>query len=162
MTSGLSIVDILVRLFAALVAGALLGLERESQDKPAGLKTHIMVTLGAAGFSLIAAELMATLRADVESLEADPLRIIHGVTTGVGFLGAGAIIRAGGQVHGLTTAASIWVAAAVGVAVGLGFYAVAVGLVVFALIALTAMRSIERLFATGEHAGRESTDRNRD
>jgi putative Mg2+ transporter-C (MgtC) family protein len=148
MDASLSVVDVLVRLLAALVAGAALGWEREAKDKPAGLKTHIMVTLGAAGFSLIAAELMRGLRTNGESLEADPLRIIHGVATGVGFLGAGAIIRAGGQVRGLTTAASIWVAAVVGVAVGIGFYLIAAGLVVFSLLALTAMRALEARIGT--------------
>jgi putative Mg2+ transporter-C (MgtC) family protein len=147
MIENLDMADVFVRLIAALVAGAALGWEREAKHKPAGLKTHILVTLGAAGFSLIALEFMRGIAPDGKSLQADPLRIIHGVATGVGFLGAGAIIRAGGEVRGLTTAASIWVAAAVGVAVGSGFYVIASGLVIFTLIALTAMRVLEARIA---------------
>jgi len=143
MHEGLSILDVILRLTAALVGGAALGWEREAKDKPAGLKTHILVTLGSAGFALIAVDLMAGVRGSTESLEADPVRIIHGVATGVGFLGAGAIIRAGGQVRGLTTAASIWVCAAVGIATGVGLYVIAGTLVVFALITLIVMRWLD-------------------
>ncbi len=146
----LSIGEILLRLLAALVGGGLLGWEREAQDKPAGLKTHILVALGTCGFTLVSAKLMQNAQGQAELLEADPVRVIQAIATGIGFLGAGAIMRAGGQVRGLTTAASIWVTSAVGVAVGFGFYSMGGGLVAFALITLIVMRSVEGRFDPGE------------
>ena len=143
MAGNLAIGAILLRLGVALIAGAVLGWEREAKDKPAGLRTHVLVALGSAGFALLAAELIEGFRANQDALRIDPLRIIHGVATGVGFLGAGAIMRSGGEVRGLTTAASIWVASAAGVAIGFGYFALATGLVVFALLALVGLRAFE-------------------
>lgn len=136
--------DIIVRLVAAMVSGALLGFEREAQDKPAGLRTNTLVALGAGGFTLISVSVLAGLQAGGVAMNGDPLRMIHGVAVGVGFLGAGAIMRADGRVRGLTSAAGIWVAAAVGVAMGLGMFAIGACLLALALFTLTVMRTIER------------------
>ncbi len=104
------------RLLAATVAGAVIGLERELADKPAGFRTNIMICVGAALFTLVSEE-MAEGRATV-----DPTRIAAQIVTGVGFLGAGAIIQHRGNVLGLTTAATIWSVASVGMALGAGEY----------------------------------------
>jgi len=104
----------LVRLLAAVVAGALIGLERELADKPAGLRTNILICLGAAVFALLSVRL-----AEGDSI-ADRTRIAAQVVTGVGFLGAGAIIQHHSNVTGLTTAATIWAVASVGMAFGVG------------------------------------------
>lgn len=99
-----------VEVLAAAAMGAVVGLERELDAQRAGLRTHMLVALGSALFTVAGAGV----------LEADPVRVAAQVVTGVGFLGGGAILREGTTVHGLTTAASLWVTAAVGVAVGLG------------------------------------------
>ena len=116
-------------------------MEREWHGHPAGIKTLGLVGVGACLFSGLGLEVFKT--------NTDPTRIAAQVVTGVGFLGAGAILRQGNEVHGLTTAASIWVAAAVGMAVGFGYYVPAVSTVVMVLvlIMLTLLRPIEgRLF----------------
>jgi len=103
-----------VRLLVAVALAGAIGFERELADKPAGLRTHVLVAFGAALFTLASQEFAGT---------SDPSRIAAGVVAGVGFLGAGAIFRGGGGlVHGLTTAASIWAVAAVGLTVGAGLY----------------------------------------
>jgi putative Mg2+ transporter-C (MgtC) family protein len=113
------------RLALALLGGAVLGWEREYRDKPAGLRTHMMVALGSAVFVVVSLRLAHDMNAAAGKLQFDPLRVLQGIIGGIGFLGAGVIIRAGGRVHGLTTAASIWLSAAIGVTCGLGFYDVA-------------------------------------
>jgi putative Mg2+ transporter-C (MgtC) family protein len=115
--SQLEHLDVFLRLGAAVLAGAFIGFDREVRNKPAGLRTMALVSLGAAVFVVATAS-----AATVDSAS----RVIQGVITGVGFLGAGSIIRGRTEesVRGLTTAASIWLAAAVGVACGLGLWAV--------------------------------------
>src|SRR5918998_6874576 len=116
--------DLVARILVAAALGAAVGLEREVSDQPAGFRTHILVSLGAALFT-IAGALGASAFDDSETVRFDPTRIAAQVVTGIGFLGAGAIIQQGVNVRGLTTAASLWVTAAVGLAVGLGFYTAA-------------------------------------
>ena len=125
-----------LRLLAAFVLGGIIGLERERRDRPAGLRTNILVTVGAA--------LVMMLSRLVAGDNADPGRIATGVVTGIGFLGAGTIIRSGSDVHGLTTAATLWVAAAVGLTVGIGSYSAAVVATAVIFITLTALRRLER------------------
>lgn len=108
----LAYTEVLLRLFIATVAGGLIGLEREVVHKPAGVRTHMLVCLGSALFILVT----------IETLPNEAARIIAGVATGIGFLGAGTIFRSKSEVHGLTTAASVWIVAAVGLAIGLGYY----------------------------------------
>jgi len=107
-------VEMAIRLFLAAVFGAAVGYEREHSEKPAGMRTLALVSLGAAAFTLASIHGFG--------LSADPARIAAQVVTGVGFLGAGTILRSGLTVHGLTTAASIWAIAGIGVAVGTGMY----------------------------------------
>lgn len=111
----------LLRLLLALVLGGLAGLDRERRRKPAGLKTYAMVAIGSASFTLISLEL---IRFDAGTAY-DPIRLVVGVIGGIGFLGAGTIIQAGGGIHGITTAAGIWMVGAIGVACGAGFYSIA-------------------------------------
>ena len=114
MTSIISDSEIIRRLLLAAVLGALLGLERELRQKSAGLRTNILIAVGSALFTIASIVLAPA--------GADPTRIAAQIVTGVGFLGAGAIMRTGEHVQGLTTAAAVWVNAAVGVAAGGGHY----------------------------------------
>jgi putative Mg2+ transporter-C (MgtC) family protein len=129
---------ILVRLMVAVVLGGLIGYERERSGKAAGLRTHMLVALGAALFVL------APLQGDMEV--SDLSRVLQGVIAGIGFLGAGAIIKlsAEGEVKGLTTAASIWLTAALGVAAGMGKELVAIFSALIALVILGLLRSLEQ------------------
>lgn len=133
---------------AAIVAGAVLGWERESQQKPAGLRTHMLVSLGAAGFMIAGLQLHQQLFGIDQQASSDLMKVIAGIIGGIGFLGAGSIMRSGGEVQGLTTAATIWLAASIGLACGLGFYIQAATSVVLALVILFVLGVMERfLFA---------------
>jgi putative Mg2+ transporter-C (MgtC) family protein len=125
-------------LLLAAAFGALLGLEREWQQKAAGLRTNILIAMGAALSTTMSIELAS-------GPAADPSRIASQIVTGVGFLGAGAIIRTGGQVRGLTTAATIWMNAAVGVAAGGGEFRLAAIGTVIAFVVLQLLVPIEKL-----------------
>ena len=109
---------------AAILAGAI-GWDRELANKPAGIRTHALVGAGSALF--VSASILILGDAYVADLRGDAVRIPAAVVTGVGFLGAGAIMRAGGRVSGLTTAAGIWVTAAIGMLTGSGFWVIAIG-----------------------------------
>jgi putative Mg2+ transporter-C (MgtC) family protein len=124
--------------------GLAIGVEREIQAHPAGLRTMALISVGACMFTALGLE-------PVLGTRADPTRIAAQIVTGVGFLGAGAILRQGVDIRGLTTAASIWVAASLGMAVGFGFYAIAVFTTFLVLVTLIAMRPIERRFFHHEH-----------
>lgn len=129
--------QIIIRLILAFVLGGLIGLERELHGRAAGLRTHILVCLGSALIMLTSLHLFYVYR-EVASI--DPARIAAGVITGIGFLGAGTIIRFRASVRGLTTAASLWAVAGVGLAIGSGFYLgayVTSALVLFVLFFLT-------------------------
>lgn len=133
--------DLLVRLVTAAVLGGLIGLEREVNGKPAGLRTNLLICVGAAlvsDLSLHFAEFVVH-----EQIRADPARIAAQIVTGMGFLGAGTIIQARGSVTGLTTAATLWVVAAIGMAVGSGAYVEAVGTTVLVLVALVPLAWVE-------------------
>lgn len=134
-----------VPLLVALALGALIGWEREWRRKPAGLRTHMLVSLGAAAFTLVTFEIYeSVLRAGGETSRVDPLRIAQGVIGGIGFLGAGSIIRDQGSVHGLTTAGSVWLAGAVGLACGARDYAIAGTATGLALAVLVGFGLLER------------------
>lgn len=133
-----------LRVLIAGGLGALVGLDRELKDHPAGLRTHILVSLGAALFTLAGAFSAVSAGDDIR---VDPTRVAAQVVTGIGFLGAGAIIREGPTIRGLTTAAGLWVTAAIGTAVGLGFYEGALVTTGAAVLALFGLKSLEeRLF----------------
>ena len=138
-------VDMVWRLLLAAGLGAALGLEREYRQKPAGLRTNMLIALGSALFSILSIELGASA--------SSPDRIAAQVVSGIGFLGAGAILRSGENVHGLTTAATIWVNAAIGMAAGLGAYSVAAGGATLTLVVLALLPVMEGIFE--ERGGRD-------
>jgi putative Mg2+ transporter-C (MgtC) family protein len=127
--------EIAVRLAAAILFGAAIGWERESKNRPAGLRTHILVCLASATFTIVAIELVNW--AGRNGATSDPIRAIEAVTAGVAFLAAGTIIQSRGKVQGLTTGASLWLAGAIGVASGTGMYSLAIMVTALALIILT-------------------------
>jgi putative Mg2+ transporter-C (MgtC) family protein len=126
--------------------GTVVGWERQMGRKPAGLRTHALVCLGSTMFVLVTRHAVQAFGGP----NLDPTRIIHGVVTGVGFLGAGSIIRQQGFVHGLTTAASVWMVAAIGVAVGVRAYPLALIGTLLALLVLGAYRWLERVLASDD------------
>ncbi len=143
LSKGASTVEVVVRLVVAMLIGALIGWDRERSDKPAGLRTHMLVALGSASFTLLGFEVGGHL--SPKSGEGfDPTRVLQGVIGGIGFLGAGSIIQNRGQVSGLTTAASVWVAGALGSAAGVGAYVLAGATTVLAFVILTLVSRFER------------------
>lgn len=133
--------DLLSHLAVAAVLGGLVGWEREASGKPAGLRTNILICVGAALLTDLSLQLGARFGS---SVPADPTRIAAQVVSGIGFLGAGTIIQARGAVHGLTTAATLWVVAAIGMAVGADSYAEAVGATALVLAILLPLGRFER------------------
>lgn len=136
---------ILVRLLFAVFLGSLIGLEREQKNRSAGFRTHILVTVGSCIFMLVSITMplvmMETPRGVVNN--ADPGRIGAQVVSGIGFLGAGAILQSKGRVKGLTTAASLWVVSAIGLAVGAGLYMTATLGTILILVVLTYFAKLE-------------------
>ncbi|WP_233416930.1 MgtC/SapB family protein [Halovulum marinum] len=145
--SGLTLQSVLIRMTAALVMGGVIGFEREAHERPAGLRTHMLISLAACLFTLIALELISMPEpvGDEGRLRIDPLRLIEAVTAGVAFLAAGSIITSGGKIKGLTTGASMWLAGAIGLASGSGNLALGGIAVVLALIVLAVLRWMKHL-----------------
>ena len=142
----------LIPMSLSLLLGTLVGWERQMGRKPAGLRTHVLVCLGSTMFCLTTSYALVAFG----GTSMDSTRIAHGVVTGVGFLGAGSIMRQEGYVAGLTTAASIWMVAAIGVAVGVHAYALATIGTLFALLVLEGYRWVERFLSPGhEHDNSE-------
>ncbi|MCP4571780.1 MAG: MgtC/SapB family protein [bacterium] len=138
-----------VRLLVAMVLGGLVGIERQTRGRAAGLRTNILVCLGSAAIIVAFQKLSLESNLDAESvIRMDPARAAAGVITGIGFLGAGTIVKSNDFVRGLTTAASIWVVSAVGVTVGLGEYVIAV---VLTLLVLVALYVLHRLPIKGDY-----------
>ena len=135
--------EICLRLACAMLVGLVIGTEREYTHRPAGMRTHILVTLGACVIS-ITGELVFHHYSALGS-SADPARLSAQVITGVGFLGAGTILREGPTVKGLTTAASLWAVACLGIAAGFGYYALAIFGMVFILVTLTIFESLQHV-----------------
>lgn len=139
----------LVRLLVAMVLGGLVGMERQTRGRAAGLRTNILVCLGSAAIIVAFQKLSQEFSVGAESaIRMDPARAAAGVITGIGFLGAGTIVKSQDFVRGLTTAASIWVVSAIGVTIGLGEYVIAVVLTFLVLIALYVLH---RLPVKGDH-----------
>lgn len=145
--ANLSDVDIIGRLAVSLAVGAALGLERELDGQVAGLRTHALLALGAGVFGVLSVGAFGDFVSDSAggNVQVDVTRIASYVAAGVGFLAGGAIVKEGTRVKGLTTAASLWVCAAVGLAAGLGFYVGAVAGTVGALLMLVLERPLIRL-----------------
>jgi putative Mg2+ transporter-C (MgtC) family protein len=163
-TTRIATLDAFVRLLAAVIVGGAVGFDRELRNKPAGLRTHILISLAAALFTLITFELHEEVIAANTSGTADPIRIIEAVTAGVAFLAAGAIIQSRGNVRGLTTGANMWLAGALGVTCGSGHYTLALMGTGFALVVLVVLGWLEHKFAsegsgdTGRSAQRKQSD----
>ncbi|HDD54870.1 MAG TPA: MgtC/SapB family protein [Chloroflexi bacterium] len=136
--------DLILKLAAASLLGGALGLEREIHGRPAGLRTHFLVSLGAAAF-MVLSPLVSAMGND---LLGDPGRIAAQIVTGIGFLGAGAIVKEGVSIHGLTTAACLWVAAAIGMACGAGQFSEALLIAALAIVALVVLPYAEVIFKT--------------
>jgi putative Mg2+ transporter-C (MgtC) family protein len=134
--------DSLLRILLAAGLSAAIGLEREYHQKPAGLRTNMLIGIGAAVFMVLSLSIAGTGSAD---------RIAAQVVTGIGFLGAGAILHGGGSVHGLTTAATIWVNAAIGMAAGAGLPRMATGTTILTLLVLVALPPVESFFERWAH-----------
>jgi putative Mg2+ transporter-C (MgtC) family protein len=142
--------QIIIRLILSVVLGGLIGLERQLHRRAAGLRTHIMVSLGSCLIMLTSLYVFDIYN---NRVPLDPTRLAAGVITGIGFLGAGAIIRDREGVKGLTTAASLWVVAGIGLAVGSGFYLGGIFTTVLALVALVLLRYIEEIIFSKEEGG---------
>lgn len=133
-------IQVVLRLLVSAVLSGLIGLERQLHRRAAGLRTHILVSVGS---TLIMLTSMYIFDIYKDKVLSDPSRIASGIITGIGFLGAGTIIRYGEEIKGLTTAATLWVAAAVGMAVGCGFYLAACATTIIALAVLLLLKTIE-------------------
>ncbi len=144
ITKGASITEVAIRLTAAAVMGGIIGWDRERADKPAGIRTHMLVSLGSCSFTLLGFEVGAHLSPRTGD-GFDPTRVLQGVIGGIGFLGAGAIIQNRGHVSGITTAASVWVAGALGAAAGVGAYVLALATTLLSLVILMSVGTLERL-----------------
>lgn len=144
----LSFPVIVARMLLAALFGAAIGFEREWRNRPAGLRTHILVCVASATFAILTIEIV---HADVfavagldEQIKVDPIRIVEAVTAGVAFLAAGVVIFTRGEVHGLTTGAGLWMAGAIGVASGLGLWQVGMLSTFIALVVLALLHLVER------------------
>lgn len=135
----LSNLEILTRLVVAALLGAVVGLEREYRRKPAGVRTDILVAVGTTVMTIVSVEVA---RFSASSAAVDVSRIVSQVLPGIGFIGAGTILQAKGHVEGLTTAASIWLVAGIGMAVGLGLYPLAVMATVLGVVSLVILHVV--------------------
>lgn len=137
-------VEIIKRLILSAILGGLIGVEREINNRPAGLRTHVLVTLGSTLVMLVSIDGLSRIN-DIAVLS-DPYRLAAQVVSGIGFLGAGTIMRTGNNINGLTTAASLWVCAGIGLAIGTGYYLGGIVTVAIVLITLMNLGFIEKRF----------------
>jgi len=139
--------NVVLNLVLSFILGGAIGWLREKEGKTAGLRTHILVTVGSALFTLVSAEML------LRSGTADPGRIAAGVVTGIGFIGAGCIVQARGGVRGITTASSIWAASAIGIACGMSYYLGAIVTTLIAMITLHLLRVVEKKIIKTKDSG---------
>ncbi|MEW6407676.1 MAG: MgtC/SapB family protein [Patescibacteria group bacterium] len=132
--------QMILQLLLAAFLGGIIGIEREAMRRAAGLKTYILVCMGCALFTIIS---YAGFKEFIGTTSFDPSRIAAGILTGIGFIGAGTILRREDKIEGVTTAAGLWITSAIGIAVGLKLYAVAIFTALFSLFILTIVRSVE-------------------
>lgn len=137
--------QILFQLFLAVILGGIIGLEREIKRREAGLQTYSLVCLGACVFTILSFYSLRFLAGET-GVELDPSRIIQAVAVGIGFIGAGTILHRGSFIEGLTTAAGLWVVAAIGVAVGMGLYLLASFSTLLSLLILAGLGALEEKF----------------
>ena len=129
--------DMVIRLIVSVIAGGLIGYERERMDKPAGLRTHMLVSTGSCLFTILSMYAFGS--------GSDPGRVAANIVVGIGFLGAGTVVHARGKVSGLTTAASIWAVSAIGMAIGTGLYIIGIVSTVLVFIVLQLFIKLENL-----------------
>lgn len=141
---------VVTRLLGAVVFCGFIGFERETRRRPAGLRTHMLVGLAAALYTLLMQEMLHNTSVEGSEIRMDPLRIIEAVTSGVAFLAAGMIVFAQGKVKGLTTGTSLWLCAAVGVSAGLGVWMMAIVTTVLALIIIRGVKIAEDKAGAGD------------
>ncbi len=134
-------IQVLIKLGLSILLGGAIGLEREFGHKPAGLRTNILICLGSTMMMTLSGIML--VRKGAES--ADSLRIAAGVITGMGFIGAGAVIRASGHVHGLTTASTLWAVTGLGLVIGAGYYRIAIVFTAVVVVTLILFRKIEQI-----------------
>lgn len=146
----LQISEIFLRLLCAMIVGLIIGTEREYTHRPAGMRTHILVALGSCAVMITGELIFAEYKA--YGAMPDPARLSAQVITGVGFLGAGTILREGPSVKGLTTAASLWSVACLGIAAGAGYYMVAIAGMIFILVTLTIFEALQKLMLRNRHS----------
>lgn len=168
----LTVIEMLTRVGAALLCGALVGIERERKQRPAGFRTMILISLGCCGFLLIATEAIAKYAAAVgpNVLPGMPApgqpeisRVLQGLMGGIGFVGAGAVLQSKRVVRGVTTAAAVWTVAALGAACGLGFFKLAIILSAATLFTLVVLDVFEnRFFPDPEGDGGWGGDKDKD
>ena len=137
--------EFLIRMLLASLLGGLIGFERDIHGRAAGLRTHILVSLGAAVFTILSEIISQSTNAS--GFPADPARIAAQVVSGIGFLGAGVILKEGANVRGLTTAACLWSAAAIGMAAGSGYHEIAIITTGISLVSLILLKFFERFYA---------------
>jgi putative Mg2+ transporter-C (MgtC) family protein len=142
--------EFLVRIILASLLGGVIGLERDMHGRAAGLRTHLLVSMGAALFmvlsELVAAHAATMTKQGLVAAFSDPGRIAAQVVTGIGFLGAGTIIKEGLTIRGLTTAACLWLVAAIGMAAGGGYFIIAIVTTLIALLSLISLHYLERIY----------------
>lgn len=133
----------IIRILVAMLLGGLVGMERQLRGRVAGLRTNILVCIGAAAITVVFDRMFAMYSIDAHSvIRMDPARVAAGIITGVGFLGAGAIIKSDDSIRGLTTAASIWAVAAIGIAAGVGYFIIATTLTLLILFSLYILHTL--------------------
>jgi putative Mg2+ transporter-C (MgtC) family protein len=135
----MSMLDIMLKLLLAIALGGIIGLEREASQKPAGLRTHILISVSAALMMILSQLVLA----GKEPAAGDVLRVAAAVIMGMGFIGAGTIMQSQGMVHGLTTAATLWTVTGLGLVVGAGYYLVAILFSILVIAALVLFRRVE-------------------
>lgn len=144
---------ILVRLLAATAAGGIIGLERSYHGRPAGMRTHTLVCLASSLLMLLTVFQWSLLsEVPIETLRVDPTRMAQGIMTGIGFLGAGVIMREKLTIRGLTTAASVWITASIGIIIGMGFFVAAGIATVITLLVLSSLGWLERKLKSRRYA----------
>jgi len=143
----LSAGEVSLRLGLAAVMGAVIGIDREVKNRPAGLRTHMLTSLAAAVFAILTFEMHHAIMTSYPDAKPDPLRVIEAITAGVAFLAAGTIFVSRGNVQGITTGAGMWLAGAIGLACGAGYFVVAVIGLVIAMVIMTLLQPLERWLA---------------
>ena len=142
-----------IKILVAVVCGGIIGLEREVSGKAAGLRTNILICMGATIYMVV-----SDLVPKMYGVPADPGRIAAQVVTGIGFIGAGSIIRSGVSVAGLTTAATIWIVAAIGLVIGIGFPFLAILFTLVVVMVLVGLRKVETKYHLGDRANHQNEE----